>query len=322
MLVKGKKIAFVVGTFPVISETWLINQVVGLKKRGIDVEIFSFTKGNPENVSEKFHEYTMAEYIHYLDMPENKVLRFFVAIPKVFHLLIRNPTALIRALNFRRYGWQAASLETLFWAESFVGKDFDLVHCHFGTVATKFMEIRYILGLKNKIITSFYGMDVSRIFKAKDPSYYDEVKKWTSQFIVMSEFMKKRVVAQGFDERKIHVVPIFGIDVNDYVFKERILKPGETIQMGTVGRFVEKKGFDDLLRALAIVKQKTDKKFNCTIIGDGPLRPLLETMTKELDIGDVVTYTGYMKQEEMINRLQNMHLYLQSSKTAADGDME
>jgi len=317
-----KKIAFITGLFPAISETWMINQVAGLKDRGIEVEVFSLRRGDTSYISDTFYKYGMGNYTHYLDMPENKIRRFVAAIPKALHILTKNPMALARAFNIKKYGRQALSLELLFWAEPFVGKNFDLFHCHFGSVANRFLAIKYVLGLRQKIITTFYGQDVSKMFQVKGDKFYDELKKECDTFVAMSNYMKKRLVAKGFDEHKLHVLPIFGIDVNSYPFKERTLKPNETIQIVSVGRFVEKKGFDDLLRALAIVKTKADKKFICNIIGGGPLESRLQAMTKELDLQDVVSFKGYMKVEEIINYFLNMHLYLQPSKTASDGDQE
>jgi len=44
---KNMKIAFIVGGFPSISETFILNQITGLIGRGHDVEIFAIT--NPKN---------------------------------------------------------------------------------------------------------------------------------------------------------------------------------------------------------------------------------------------------------------------------------
>jgi colanic acid/amylovoran biosynthesis glycosyltransferase len=41
------KLAFIVGGFPSISETFILNQITGLIGRGNDIEIFAIT--NPKN---------------------------------------------------------------------------------------------------------------------------------------------------------------------------------------------------------------------------------------------------------------------------------
>jgi len=71
------KVAFVIGSFPAISETFIINQVADLYDQGVEVEIFSFRRGNHENISQRFFDYQMAQRTHYLDMPENIFRRFF-----------------------------------------------------------------------------------------------------------------------------------------------------------------------------------------------------------------------------------------------------
>src|SRR3989344_1628849 len=325
MNTKEKKIAFVVGIFPAVSETWMINQIAGLLDRGFDIDVYAFTSQNidQKHISNKHREYNMSARTRYIGMPESRFLRIIKAAPKIIRLLFISPRVLGRALNIKKYNKSALSLKYFFWSEQFVGKKYDLIHLHDGSIANKFLTIKDIVGIDTKLITSFYGQDVSKRFlDHPGEDIYKRLKKESSAFIVMSNFMKNRVVAKGFDENKIQVLPIFGINVDDYPFKERTLEPNETIQMATVGRFVEKKGFDDILKALAIVKDRTDKKFTCNIIGGGLLEHDLRALTEKLGLDDFVSYKGYMKIEDIINYFLKMHLYLQPSKTASDGDME
>ncbi|KKR88695.1 MAG: Glycosyl transferase group 1 [Candidatus Yanofskybacteria bacterium GW2011_GWA1_44_21] len=322
---KPSKIAFVVGVFPAVSETWMINQITGLLDRGFDIDIYAFTSQGIDKkyISEKYRNYNLLGRTKYIGMPENRFERAIKALPKIGRLLFISPNTLTRIFDVNRYGKDSLSLKLLFWSEPFVGKKYDLIHLHDGSIANKFLIIKDVVGINTKLITSFYGQDVSKRFlDHPGEDIYMRLKKESSIFIAMSDFMKNRIVTKGFDENKIKVLPIFGIDVNDYPFTERTLKPGEIVQMAAVGRFVEKKGFDDILRALAIVKNRTDKKFMCNIIGGGPLEPKLRTMTKELGLDDVVSYKGYMKIEDIINYFLRIHFYLQPSKTASDGDME
>lgn len=325
MNTRRKKIAFVVGVFPAVSETWMINQVAGLLDRGFDIDIYAFTSQDidQKHMSDRYREYNMLARTTYIGMPESRLLRIIKAVPKIVKLLFVSPRVLGRALDIKKYGKDALSLKFLFWSEQFVSKKYDLIHLHDGLIANRFLTIKDIVGISTKFITSFYGQDVSKRFRDHPgEDIYKRLKKESSAFIVMSNFTKNRLVAKGFDVNKIQVLPIFGINVDDYPFKERKIEPGEVIQMATVGRFVEKKGFDDVLRALAIVKNRSDKKFMCNIIGGGPLESKLRAMTQKLGLNDVVSYTGYMKIEDIINYFFKMHFYLQPSKTASDGDME
>lgn len=76
------KIAFIVGTFPVTSQTFIINQVADLIDREVEVEVFSFKKGDMKNISQRFYKYNMLDKVHYLNTPINFFVRFFLQSPK------------------------------------------------------------------------------------------------------------------------------------------------------------------------------------------------------------------------------------------------
>lgn len=311
------RIAFVVGVFPAISETFIINQVADLEDRGTAVEIFSMRHGSDQNVSARYHEHRMGERCRYLEVPKQRWRRLAGGLWRAAWLAVRRPAALWRILKTSRYG----VVSLLYWSAPFIGRRFDLVHCHFGPVAMKFLSVRQVLNERWPIVTSFYGYDVSQVPKQKGAQVYEPLRRAGALFIVMSEDMKRRVVALGFEPAKVRVLPI-SIDVSSYPFAERRLEPGQPALITTVGRFVEKKGFDDLLRALAKVRQQTTVPWRCAIIGGGELNDELRHLTTELKLDDVVEYKGYMPIESVISFFLQCHLYVQPSKTARSGDME
>ncbi len=315
------RVAFVVGIFPVVSETFVIDQVAELLERGVAVEIFSFNRGDQENVSRRYFEHDMAARTTYLDYPLGWGRRFVHAWPRIIRLARARPALLRRILNPLRYGRWALSLKLLYWAEPFSGRDFDVVHCHFGTVARDFVPVHDALGLNAPLVTTFYGIDVSKVFREESPRFYDELKRACSRYFVMSEDMKRRVVASGFPPEQVHVHPV-SVAVEGYPFKIRTLADGDELRLMAVGRFVEKKGFDDLLRALAIVKERASRPVSCVIVGGGPLEPELHELSVSLGLDDVVRFAGLRPVEEVVQLFTDMHLLVQPSKTAADGDME
>lgn len=318
---KNEKIAFVVGAFPVVSETFIINQAADLLERGFDVKIFSFLPGKKDFVSDRFYDCRLANRVVYLNLPKSKILKAISALFKVVKIFLIQPRLLFRIFDTKHYGQFSWSLKTLFWVEPFVGQKFDLIHCHFGTVANKFLLVKEILDLKLPLVTSFYGYDVSHMVKEKGPHYYDRLQNEAKAFIVMSENMKERLVAQGFSSDKIVVLPV-SIDVSSYPFRERKFKDYPA-NLFSVGRFVEKKGFSDLLQATRLAENKLGRdKIKLHIVGDGPLKEELFSLTKELGLGPIVKFYGYQKVEDVIKLFMSMDVYLQTSKIASDGDME
>lgn len=315
------RVAFVLGIFPLVSETFVVEQIAQLLDRDVDVRIFSLSRGDTENVAASYFAYDMEARTVYLDYPLGWTARARQALPRVARLARRNPRVLLRTLNVLRFGRWALSLKLLYWVTPLAGQRFDVVHCHFGTVAHDFVKAREAAMLDAPLVTTFYGVDVSRVFRDEPPSYYDELKKACSLYFVMSADMKERVVAQGFPAERVHVHPV-SVNVDDYGFSTRSLAEGEELRLLAVGRFVEKKGFDDLLRALAIAKERTGRSIKCTIVGGGPLEQELRRLCESLDLQDVVHFAGMMPLEDVVQLFARSHVLVQPSKTAADGDME
>lgn len=61
-----------------------------------------------------------------------------------------------------------------------------------------------------------------------------------------------------------------------------------------VGRMTVEKGHADLLAALRLVDPETRKRCPVRLVGDGPLRSDLETMSRESGLADTVTFVGHV----------------------------
>jgi colanic acid/amylovoran biosynthesis glycosyltransferase len=315
------RVAFVVDIFPLVSETFIIDQIADLDDRGVRVDIYSMTRGDEAFVSKRYFDHEMGSRVRYLDYPLPWLRRAAAALPKAGRLAVRYPRTLLRALDVRRYGSDALALKLLHWAEPVAGRDYDVVHCHFATVAREFVRVREVAGITGELVTTFYGVDASKVFVDRPSDYYDRLKETCSVYFVMSEDMKRRVVAHGFPAEQVHVHPV-SIEVEQYPFAVREIGPGEELRLVSVGRFVEKKGFDDLLRALSIVKERSGRPVSCSIVGGGPLEEELLELESSLALDGVVRFEGYLPVEQLIGHLADKHVLVQPSKTAANGDME
>ena len=208
----ANKIAFVIGIFPVVSETWLISQVTDLIDRGVDVELYVFKNGERENISDKFFDYNLDKRVHSAEMPLDPFVRVFRAVPKILHILFARPSLLRKIFDVKKYGADAYSLKNLFWIEPFLGMNAEVVHCHFGTVALRYLRVREILGLPQQFLTTFYGVDVSGVFRKKGRNVYQKLIHTCARFLVMSNNMKERILPYGFLAEKIETLPI-SVDV-------------------------------------------------------------------------------------------------------------
>lgn len=96
--------------------------------------------------------------------------------------------------------------------------------------------------------------------------------------------------------------------------------PNDPVQLLSVGRCVEKKGFDDLLRALALLPK--DVHWRLLQIGGGPLRPQLMALAKELGIEERCRFQGARPQEDVFAAYRSADLFALTARVAEDGDRD
>jgi len=88
-----------------------------------------------------------------------------------------------------------------------------------------------------------------------------------------------------------------------------------------VGRLVEKKGVEYLIRAFALLtRDYPDEKL--TVVGDGPLRKSLERLTAECNCDDRVEFVGAATNESVPTWLNRARIAVVPSVIANDGDQE
>ncbi len=120
------------------------------------------------------------------------------------------------------------------------------------------------------------------------------------------------------DRAKIVLVP-HGLPLDRYRFRAEMPR-GEPLVLG-VGRLVEKKGFADLVHAIAALRRK-GRGVRCWLIGDGPGRTDLERQIGRLAVGDAVELKGWMPQEELMRAYERAMALAAPSVVARDGDMD
>jgi len=88
----------------------------------------------------------------------------------------------------------------------------------------------------------------------------------------------------------------------------------------SVGRAVEKKGYDDLLPALSRMPAAPDWRFEH--VGGGPELPGLKAAADALGIADRITWFGTLTQPDVLARYRAADVFVLSSRVAGDGDRD
>ena len=96
--------------------------------------------------------------------------------------------------------------------------------------------------------------------------------------------------------------------------------PSDPVKILSVGRLVEKKGFDDLLGALAMVPPALSWMLD--VVGGGALGAKLRRDAATLGIGDRVRWHGSLPHDRVVDHFSGADLFALASRVGADGDRD
>ena len=315
------KIAFVVSDFPALSETFILNQIVELKKQGYQVDIYANQPRN-EPKHPDVDKYNLLSHTYYaVQMPQNRWWRVLKSIGLILTNFLKAPSVILRVLNIFKYKKQYGSLTLLYevipWLEQ--GLSYDIIHCHFGTNGLKGARLQEIGATQGKLVTTFHGMDVNLVPQIEGLDVYKQLFQQGDLYTVNTEFTRNKVIGLGCPENKIIKLPV-GFEIADYSFCERKLTSSQ-VKIITIARLVEKKGIEYAIKAIAKVAEN-HPNIIYNIAGDGPLRESLENLILDLKITDNVKLLGWMTQEQVRQLYVDSHIFVLPSVTAATGDQE
>lgn len=315
---KPLNIAFMIDGFPVISETFILNQITGLIDLGHHVEIFPRYKTNPEVIHADILRYKLFDKTHYTDeiVPMGRLRKTVKAVRLLGTHFCKSPLLILKSLNIFKYKRDALNLRYFLYTIHFLNKD--VIHCHFGTNGKDYLFLKDIFGAKVKYITSFHGYDIANPTYFKNGTYND-LFKLGDLFLPISQTWKNKLVSLGCCRENIFVHHM-GIDLNKFAYREKQIHDGG-IHVLTVARLVEKKGLEYSIRAVAKITDRYPQ-IQYTIVGDGPLKKQLEELIYELKMAPNIHLAGPLSSDYISELMRMSHIYILASVTAQDGDQE
>lgn len=315
------KVLFFVYKFPVLSETFILNQIAYFIHQGCDVSIVSVFPGDQNIQHNVIKEFDLLSKTQYL-LPEEshgKVRRVFGRLKSLIPALFSSSA--IKSINANKYGYYARTLilpQILSRNKNPIQTD--IIVSHFGTTAALANQLRNLGFLKGKLAAVFHGNDISqtRILTLFKNDYIQLFEN--ADFIMpVSQLWANKIKSVSGHKNNIHVIRM-GIGINKFPFKPRthLNKP---LHLLSIARLTEKKGIPVAINACLQLKQQ-NIDFHYTIIGDGPLREDLESQVDTLGLGGAVVFLGAQTQETVTEYLNRSDVFLLPSVTASDGDME
>lgn len=137
--------------------------------------------------------------------------------------------------------------------------------------------------------------------------------------VAISEYNKRFLVARGARPEAVHVVHC-GVDARRWAAPER-RPPTAVPRIGALGRMVEKKGFEDLVRACALLRDR-GRAFALEIVGGGPLEPRVAALLRDRRLEARVALLGARSHDEVVRWLPTLDLFVLACRRDARGDQD
>jgi glycosyltransferase involved in cell wall biosynthesis len=323
------RIAYVVRSFPRLSQTHILNEIRRLEQLGHEIQIFGMVPSGEKVVQKELADVkSSTEFLddslrrpltvvarNHFDVFRHHPIRY--AGTAWYLLRRRNLTAgyttTTRLACFKQAVYLAGRLQD---GDAEDGGGVDHVHSHFAHDPTL---IALLVSRLTGIPFSFtaHARDMYQIPRSSLAQRIEQSSAVVTICQANIDYMKQ-VVPEAKDKfRLIHT----GIDTHAFRPSIRARQPGGPPLIVSVSRLVAKKGLLDLLGALKVVKTH-GRRFRCVIYGDGPMHEELVSGISELGLEDEVELAGATTLAKLRGVLPLADIFALTPFVTNDGDRE
>ena len=316
----GGPVAVVVKGYPRLSETFITQEILALERRGIDLVIVSLRHPtdrfiHPIHADIRSPVHYLPEYLH--EAPGRvlralKVARRLPGYARARSVWLADLARDRTRNRVRRFGQALVLAAELGQVEA--------IHAHF--LHTPASVARYA--------SAMLGIDWSVSAHAKDvwttPEWEKREKLADVRFgVTCTRANLEHLTALAPSPDVVELV-YHGLDHGRFPARvvERLPRdgsdPSDPVKILSVGRLVEKKGFDDLLEALAMVSPAL--AWTLDIVGGGALEASLRRHTAALGLGERVRWHGSLPHDRVVEHFTGADLFALASRVSADGDRD
>lgn len=319
------KVCFYLSAFPVLSETFILNQIAGLIDAGHQVNIIAERYDNTTLVHPDVDRLKLMDKVtisgdSYTNMPKAKLARVLAAIKLFKSASSELRSSLIKSLNFVKYGKETFTLNLFFRIAHFDALSFkpDVILCHFAQNGEKIARVKAVGALSTPLATVYHGHDLSSSLVSAAKKPYRYLFSHGDLHLPVSEHWGHLLVKLGCPSTAI-AVHHMGVDTSK--FSPSTHSRIATCKLLSVARIIEKKGLSYAVDAVAKAIQEVNDIEYC-IVGDGPLRAELELKVQTMGLSSKITFHDPVDSKGIIEYMHQSDIFLLPSVTAASGDKE
>jgi glycosyltransferase involved in cell wall biosynthesis len=305
-----RRIAVLVKRFPRLSETFILNEVLELRRQGMLVDLYAIKDPNEH----RSHPQALALVPEVVYLQRRSIWR---SLPSALRTLRRHPWGALRAAGWtltRHTGAAARNcLHAMVLVDRLRQREPAHLHAHFlhspaaiAFIAKKISGQRYSLTGHAKDIYTTLPENV--LMRCRD-----------AEFVTTCTDANRRHLVQeiGLPPSQVRLCR-HGVDLDRFSADRRDPQIGRIL---SIGRLVEKKGFDVLVRACGEMR-RGGIDFELRIIGSGPLRDELLALAEAEGIAELVHLTGSLSQAQVAVELAAAEVFALTPMVMPDGDRD
>lgn len=297
--VKKLRVLYILDCFPVHSQTFILNELLAVKEKGVDVIIVALSRGEWAEIHPSAR--ALESEVSYIDDISD-----LEKITAASSFLLRN-RRLIKDVWNRIYAdkqWKRGSLECLidccYLVAVYKGR-VDHVHAHFAKSATDYAYYLHLLSGIPYTFTS-HGYDIFR----DPPGNMAEKTEAAYAHITISDFNRNHLLKHfGLPADKVKTCCL-GVDLKKFFYQPETQEDNIIL---SVGRLEPIKGHVHLIKACRKLRDE-GVDFQCRIVGDGQEKENLLKLISEYNLDRHVQILGGRTNDEVADLYKEAKVFV------------
>jgi colanic acid/amylovoran biosynthesis glycosyltransferase len=306
------KLGYLVGQYPALSHTYILREVLALRRYGIDVRVVSVRECDRPMTALSADEVQEAQ--RSFSVIGGGPLHALLANSRV---LWRHPIGYLRGLL---YAWTLSRgtprllvMYSLYFLEAVVAGDYferqgvTNIHTHFSStvllILARIFRVRYSLTVHGSgEFVDVVGFHLAE--KVARATFVATVGQYG-----MSQVMNASNPAHW---HKVVVLPL-GVDVDAFRPRRALQRDlNEPFRLLSVGRLSAPKGHPILIEAVVLLRGR-GRNVRLTLVGEGPERATLEQLIARDDLGDCVRLAGACNHDRLADHYESSDAFVLAS---------
>ncbi|MEZ6136400.1 MAG: glycosyltransferase [Pirellulaceae bacterium] len=304
------KVAYVVKRYPRFSETFIVNELLAHEQAGLEIEIFSLRPPVDTHFQDLISQ--VRAPLTYLSSGAVKAKEFWDLVHQVqqqFPQLVEKLSRVTDENSLDVYCGLQLALASM-------QRGITHLHAHFASSAASVARIASKLSGIPYSITA-HAKDI--FHESVDHAELERKIVDSNVTFTVSDFNLRYFQDQFVPAAASKVVRLYnGMHLDQFPYEMPLNRPSQII---AVGRFVEKKGFSDLVEACMILRSR-HVRFNCCIVGSGELESELQTQIRTLDLDAQVRLLGPQPQKVVKQLLRESAVMAAPCINGSDGNRD